>query len=89
MWQLQEPATMSQKSTGAVPKDKSLLLRKGSHSKIPLKEKIVQIYEALFRVSILKESKPNPSTYMLFYLNKKQKKNYYITCPWFLESKLW
>ena len=42
--------TMSQK-TPTSPKEKTapILLRKGSHSKIPLKEKIVQIYEALFR----------------------------------------
>ena len=35
------------------PKDKKLpsLLRKGSSSRIPLKEKIVQLYEAFFRVS--------------------------------------
>ncbi len=36
------------------PKEKVSLLRKASHTKIPLKEKIVQIYEAFFRVSLVK-----------------------------------
>ncbi|ELU05457.1 hypothetical protein CAPTEDRAFT_224372 [Capitella teleta] len=38
---------MTSKPSVVLPKDK--LLRKGSHSKMALKEKIVQIYEALFR----------------------------------------
>ena len=45
-------AVVSQK-TPPLPVEKGSLLRRGSHSKKPLKEKIVQIYEAFFRVSVL------------------------------------
>ena len=38
---------MNQRSVG----EKGGLLRKGSHTKMVLKEKIVQIYEAFFRVT--------------------------------------
>ena len=40
------------KSPSSSPREKvaPVLLRKGSASKMPLKEKIVQIYEAFFRV---------------------------------------
>ncbi|XP_046565676.1 armadillo-like helical domain-containing protein 3 [Haliotis rubra] len=40
---------MSQDTTPSKEKGHALLLRKGSHSKMALKEKIVQIYEAFFQ----------------------------------------
>lgn len=43
----------SSKSQPTTPTEKGSLLRRGSHSKKALKEKIVQIYEAFFRVGCL------------------------------------
>jgi len=41
---------VSQKQQQPTASDKGSLLRRGSQAKKPLKEKIVQIYEAFFRV---------------------------------------
>lgn len=41
---------MSQKTAGSTSGKEKSLLRKGSHARMALKEKIVQIYEAFFRV---------------------------------------
>ena len=43
-------AVISPKQQPASASDKGSLLRRGSQAKKPLKEKIVQIYEAFFRV---------------------------------------
>lgn len=42
---------MAGKQQAGAAVDRGSLLRRGSHSKKALKEKIVQIYEAFFRVS--------------------------------------
>ena len=57
MWRLvslKMAAVTSQKQQPAVTaSDKGSLLRRGSQAKKPLKEKIVQIYEAFFRVRFM------------------------------------
>jgi len=53
MWLLNSwkmAAVISPKQQPVSASDKGSLLRRGSQAKKPLKEKIVQIYEAFFRV---------------------------------------